>query len=550
MHLDCSRFDFFTFSGFPFSRRPHQRDPGNPGSDSRDPGHRDFGTFDTGDHGTRGRSARAPLSSVLALLLAGCTVGPKYETPTTPMTDSFKEATPADYQAAGAWLPAKPSDGADRGKWWEIFGDPELNSLEDELTASNQSLKIADSRYRQARAMVGVARSQLFPTITGGVTTQSTEDSQFEPFFAAKNPSPEGLLETPFDLSYEVDLWGQVHRMVSAAREEAQATDGDLETVSLSLHAELALDYIDLRSADAQQRLLNDTVKAFTDALRVTQDRLDGGFAPVSDVAQAETQLDTTKVQATDIGVARAQFEHAIAVLIGKPPAAFSLPPSPLDLNPPPIAPGIPSELLQQRPDIAAAERRVAEANDQVGIAKAAYYPSLNFNALSGFEGTNGANWFGWPSLFWAVGTTLTQPLFDGGRIHSLSKQARAAYDGSVASYRQTTLAAFQDVEDNLSALHILALEAKQQRAAVIAAENSLRIFNNLYVGGRDTYLQVITAQTFALTNESNEVDLRRRRMESSIRLVKALGGGWNAASLPALDYHGLPRGSVVPLGD
>jgi NodT family efflux transporter outer membrane factor (OMF) lipoprotein len=320
--------------------------------------------------------------------------------------------------------------------------------------------------------------------------------------------------------------------------------------VSLSLHAELALDYIDLRSADAQQRLLNDTVKAFTDALRVTQDRLDGGFAPVSDVAQAETQLDTTKVQATDIGVARAQFEHAIAVLIGKPPAAFSLPPSPLDLNPPPIAPGIPSELLQQRPDIAAAERRVAEANDQVGIAKAAYYPSLNFNALSGFEGTNGANWFGWPSLFWAVGTTLTQPLFDGGRIHSLSKQARAAYDGSVASYRQTTLAAFQDVEDNLSALHILALEAKQQRAAVIAAENSLRIFNNLYVGGRDTYLQVITAQTFALTNESNEVDLRRRRMESSIRLVKALGGGWNAASLPALDYHGLPRGSVVPLGE
>jgi NodT family efflux transporter outer membrane factor (OMF) lipoprotein len=529
MHLDYYRFDRLTSARFSFFRRSVPRGPG---------------------YGSSGSGARRSFSGVLALLLAGCTVGPKYETPTTPMTDSFKEATPADYQTAGAWLPAKPSDGADRGKWWEIFGDPELNSLEDELTASNQSLKIADSRFRQARALVGVARSQLFPTIGAGVTTQSTQDSQFQPYFATRNPPPEGLLETPVDLSYEVDLWGQVHRMVSAAREEAQATDGDLETVSLSLHAELALDYVDLRSADAQQRLLDDTVKAFSDALRVTHDRLDGGFAPVSDVAQAETQLDTTKVQATDIGVARAQFEHAIAVLIGKPPAAFSLPPKPLDLEPPPVAPGIPSELLQQRPDIAAAERRVAEANDQVGIAKAAYYPSLNFSALSGFEGTNGANWFGWPSLFWAVGTSLTQPIFDGGRIHALSKQARAAYDGTVASYRQTTLSAFQDVEDNLAALRILALEAKQQREAVLAAQNSLRIFNNLYVGGRDTYLQVITAQTFALTNESNEVDLRRRRMEASIRLVKALGGGWNAASLPALDYHGLPRGAIVPFGN
>jgi NodT family efflux transporter outer membrane factor (OMF) lipoprotein len=494
------------------------------------------------------RLDRRPVAGALLLLLAGCTVGPKYETPTTPTSDVFKEATPADYQTAGAWHPATPSDAVSRGKWWEMFGDPELNRLEDELTDANQNLKVADARFREARALIGVQRSAEFPNITAGVSASSIQDSTFQPYFGTKNPLPEGQLTTPFDLSYVIDVWGRIHRMVSAAREEAQATAGDLETVNLSLHADLAVDYIDLRSADAQQRLLDDTVKAYTDALRVTRDRLAGGFAPVSDVAQAETQLDTTQVQATDIGVQRAQLEHAIAVLIGKPPAAFSLPPAPLDLKPPPIAPGIPSELLQQRPDIAAAERRVAEANDQIGIVKAAYYPSVTFTALSGFEGTNGANWFGWPSLFWAVGTSLTQPLFDGGLLHAQSQNVRAAYDAAVASYRQVTLNAFQQVEDNLAALRILAREAQQQRQAVIAANNALNIFNNLYVGGRDTYLQVITAQTAALSNESNEVDILRRRMEATVRLVMALGGDWNVASLPALKERGLPAGAIVPL--
>jgi NodT family efflux transporter outer membrane factor (OMF) lipoprotein len=494
------------------------------------------------------RAGRRQLAGALAVVLTGCTVGPTYETPTTPMSDIFKEATPADYQTAGVWHPAAPSDGASKGKWWEMFGDPELNTLEDELTDANQSLKQAEARFRQARAFIGYQRAAEFPTISTGVNTASLSDSANQPYFGVKNPTPEGQLQLPFDLSYEIDLWGQVRRTVSAAREEAQATAADLQTASLSLHAELALDYIDLRSADAQQRLLDDTVKAYSDALRVTRNRLDGGFAPMSDVAQAQTQLDTTQVLDTDIGVARAQYEHAIAVLIGKPPAAFSLPPSPLTLQPPPIAPGIPSELLQQRPDIAAAERRVAEANDQIGVVKAAYYPSLTFNALSGFLGTNGETWFGWPSLFWAVGTSVTQPLFDGGRLHSQSKQVQAAYDAAVANYRQTTLSAFQDVEDNLAALRILAREAEQQREAVDAANNSLRIFNNLYVGGSDTYLQVITAQTFALTNESNQVNIQRRRMEASIRLVKALGGGWNAASLPTLQAHGVPAGAVVPL--
>jgi NodT family efflux transporter outer membrane factor (OMF) lipoprotein len=339
-----------------------------------------------------------------------------------------------------------------------------------------------------------------------------------------------------------------VRRTLAAAREEAQATAGDLASASLSLHAELAMDYIELRSADAQQRLLDDTVKAYADALRLTQNRLSGGYAPASDVAQAQTQLETTKVQETDIGVARAQYEHAIAVLVGVPPAAFSLPQAPLDLVPPTVPPGLPSELLQRRPDIAAAERRVAEANERIGIAVAAYYPSITFSATSGFQGSSFANWFAWPSLFWAVGTTLTQQLFDGGRLQAQTDQARAAYDEYVAQYRQTTLSAFQQVEDNLAALRILAGEAQQQRDAVTAANYSLQLFNNRYIGGEDTYLQVISAQTVALQNRRNDVDIERRRMEAGITLVKALGGGWESADLPALQQHGLPAGAFVPL--
>jgi NodT family efflux transporter outer membrane factor (OMF) lipoprotein len=475
-------------------------------------------------------------------------VGPKYQTPSTPVSDRFKEATPADYATAGKWLPAHPGDATSRGKWWQIFGDERLDALEDDLTGANQDLKLADARFREARAMIGYQRASEFPTISVGANAASLQDSNHQPYFLLQNPQPEGELQLPFDLSYEVDLWGRIHRMVAAAREEAQATAADLATISLSLHAELAVDYIELRSADAQQRLLDDTVKAYSDALRLTQNRLEGGYAPESDVAQAQTQLDTTRVQETDIGVMRAQYEHAIAVLVGKPPANFSIPAAPLDLQPPPVPPGLPSELLQRRPDIAANERRVAEANDQVGIAKAAYYPSLSLGAQSGFEGTSLATLFGWPSLFWAVGTSMTQQIFDGGRLHAQSESAQAAYDAAVASYRQTTLTAFQQVEDNLAALRILAGEAHQQREAVDSANNSLRLFTNLYVGGEDTYLQVITAQTVALMNERNDVDIRRRRMEASILLVKALGGDWQSADLPSLKEHGLPRGSIVPL--
>ncbi|HTV53845.1 MAG TPA: efflux transporter outer membrane subunit, partial [Terriglobia bacterium] len=324
-----------------------------------------------------------------------------------------------------------------------------------------------------------------------------------------------------------------IRRTVAAAGEETQATAADLQTARLILHAELAMDYFELRSADAQKQLLDDTVKAYTDALQLTVNRFEGGAAPKSDVAQAQTQLDTTRVEDTDISVARAQYEHAIAVLAGKPPAAFTLAPSPLNATPPRIPVGVPSDLLQRRPDIAAAERRVAEANEQVGIARAAYFPTVVLSATAGFEGTSPLNWLTWPTRFWAAGPGLAETLFDGGQRRATSQAARAGYDATVATYRQTTLTAFQQVEDSLAALRILEHETQQQKQAVTSAQETLQLFMNRYKGGVDTYLQVITAQTAELANERNEIDIMRRRMEASVLLIKALGGGWNASRLP-----------------
>jgi NodT family efflux transporter outer membrane factor (OMF) lipoprotein len=339
----------------------------------------------------------------------------------------------------------------------------------------------------------------------------------------------------PVDLSYEVDVWGRVRRTVASAREEAQATAGDLQTVKLSLQAELALDYFELRSADAQKQVLDDTVKAYADALQLTVNRLEGGAAPKSDVAQAQTQLEAARVQQTDITVQRAQFEHAIAVLIGKPPAQFTLQAVHANFQPPDISVGLPSQLLERRPDIASAERRVAEANEQIGIARAAFFPTIFLNGSAGFEGDSITDWFGWPSRFWAVGPSMVQTLFDAGRRRATSQAARSNYDATVAGYRQTSLTAFQEVEDNLAALRILSQEAQQQKEATASAEESLQIFNNRYLGGADPYLQVITAQTTALQNERNDVDILRRRMDATVLLIKALGGGWNVSELPTV---------------
>ena len=429
---------------------------------------------------------------------------------------------------------AQPSDHLPRGEWWTIFGDSELDLLARQIAEANQNLKVAEARLSQARALVRFNRAALFPTISASAGLASIRDSGNRPFTTSTFPnSSTGDLLFSLDMSYEIDLWGRVRRTVRSARYEAQATAADLETARLSLQAELAFDYFELRAADAQKQLLDDTVKAFEAALRLTMNRFEGGAAPKSDVAQAQTQLDTARAQATDVTVQRTQLEHAIATLIGKPPAAFSLPPRPLDTRPPGIPVGVPSELLERRPDIAAAERRVAEANEQIGIAKAAYYPTVMLNASVGFEGSSFGNLFNASSLLWSVGAAITQTIFDAGRRRATSDAARAAYDATVATYRQTTLAAFQQVEDNLAALRILGEEQQEQRRAVQSAGESLQLFTNRYRGGVDNYLQVITAQTTLLTNQRAEIDILRRRMDASVLLVKAVGGGWNVAELP-----------------
>jgi NodT family efflux transporter outer membrane factor (OMF) lipoprotein len=469
----------------------------------------------------------------LVFLLAGCTVGPKYIKPNVPMTETYKEDVPSSFKESDQWQPAHPADQTSRGNWWEIFGDEELNELEEQIAGSNQTLKIAEARFREARAAIRFNRASQFPTISTAPNASYVKSSDFSPSFPSKiQEASKGDFVLPFDLSYELDLWGRVRRGVAAAREEAQATAADYETAKLSLEAEVALDYFELRSADAQKQLLDDTVKAYTDNVQLTLGRFRGGVAPKADVAQAQTQLDTTRVQDTDVTVQRAQFEHAIAILIGKPPAEFSLSTAPLNDQPPSTPIGLPSELLQRRPDIAAAERRVAEANQQIGIARAAYFPTVSLGAAAGFESTH-IDLLEGPNAFWAVGPALAETLFDAGRRRATSESARANYDATVATYRQTSLTAFQGVEDNVAALRILENETQQQQEAVASSQESLQLFTNRYKGGVDAYLQVITAQTIELANERNAIDILRRRLDASVLLIKALGGGWDISNLP-----------------
>jgi NodT family efflux transporter outer membrane factor (OMF) lipoprotein len=476
------------------------------------------------------------LALPLALLLAGCTVGPKYIKATVPTTPTYKEEAASSFKESDQWQPARPEDKASRGKWWEIFGDPELTKLEEQIAASNQSLKVAEARFREARAAIRFNRASQFPTISTAPSASYVKSSDFLPNSPSKiDQSSKGDFALPFDLSYELDLWGRVRRSVDAAREEAQATAADYETAKLSLEAELALDYFELRSADAQKQLLDDTVRAYANNVQLTLNRFNRGVSPRADLAQAQTQLDTTRVQDTDVTVQRAQFEHAIAILIGEPPAEFSLATASLNYQPPSTPTGFPSELLQRRPDIAAAERRVAEANQQIGIARAAYFPTVNLDGTAGFAGSQGSNWFSWPSGFWAVGPVLAETLFDAGRRRATSESARANYDAAVATYRETSLTAFQEVEDNLAALRILENETQQQQEAVASSQESLQLFTNRYTGGVDAYLQVITAQTIELANERNAIDILRRRLDASVLLIKALGGGWDVSNLPQL---------------
>lgn len=485
---------------------------------------------------------RLPLLSLglAALTLTGCRVGPTYQKPVSMAPPAFKETPPASFGEAEGWKVAQPSDAQLRGDWWTMFGDPQLDALEVKVDGANQSLKAAEANYRAAQAYVSFYRANKAPTVGVapflGATRQSTNQPYFNQSSSLAGANGVGDLSLPFSLNYEVDLWGRIRRSIESAGDQAQATAADRENLRLSLHAELAQDYMDLRAADAQQKLLSETVQAFQQALQLTQDRYDGGAAPLSDVSQARTQLQTAQVQETDVEVQRTRLEHAIAVLTGQPPANLTIPRTPLTIAPPvqPVIPGmLPSQLLERRPDIAAAERRTAAANEQIGIAQAAFYPTLSISAAAGFVGTSAVNWFTWPSRFFSVGPTFAQTLYDHGRRRSLTDVARAQYDNTVADYQQTTLTAFAQVEDNLAALRELQKEAVQQRDATASAQQSLDLFNVRYEGGVDTYLQVITWQTALLQNQRNDIDLQRRQLDATVLLVKALGGGWNASQLP-----------------
>jgi NodT family efflux transporter outer membrane factor (OMF) lipoprotein len=485
---------------------------------------------------------RRALSITIAaalLPLSGCMVGPNYKTPSAIMAPSFKEATPASFAQNDGWKPGEPSDTRLKGDWWTLFHDARLNELEAQVDTANQTLKSAEANFRAARAQIGYARSSEAPTIGVGPSISTVRDSANQPYFPSTLANNgEGNFSLPVDLNYEIDLWGRVRRGVTSAREQAQASDADLENARLSLHAELALDYFGLRAADAQEKLLDDTVKAYESAVQLTRDRYEGGAAPQSDLAQAKTQLDQARVQRTDIEVQRTQYEHAIAVLTGKPPAELTLPAIPLDQASqvmPDIPGAMPAALLERRPDIAADERRMASANEQIGIAEAAFYPTLSLSAIAGFQGTSALNWFNWPSRFWAVGPGLSQTLFDAGRRRATKNITVANYDGTVADYRQTVLTAFQQVEDNLAALRVLENEARQQREATASAEQSLDLFQTRYEGGVDTYLQVVTWQTAALNNQRNDLDILQRRLDASVLLVKALGGGWDTTQMPRM---------------
>ena len=485
-----------------------------------------------------GAWAAGVLTSTLFLLTA-CMVGPKYTKPPAPVPAAYKELASNPTQQMKGWKTAQPQDQVIRGRWWETFNDPRLNGLEERVDVSNQNLKVAEAQFRQARALVRFYRASYYPTLSVAPSITGEQFSKNSPTLSSLAGRSYGDYVLPFDLSYEADVWGRIRRSVEAARASAQASAGDHETVKLSIHAELAVDYFELRGLDAQKQLLDSTVVAYQKALDLTTNRYNGGLAAKAEVAQAETQLEATQAQALDVGVQRAQYEHAVALLVGQPASTFSILSLPISVPPPKIPVGLPSELLERRPDIAAAERRVAAANAQIGVARAAFFPTILLSASAGFEGSGITSWLSWPSRMWAVGPSLVQTIYDAGRRRAASEQAQAAYDANVASYRESVLTAFQEVEDNLAALRILDEESKKQDQAVQAAERSLALSTNRYKGGLVTYLEVVTAQSAALTNERTAVEILTRRMNASVLLIKALGGGWSVSNLPQVSGHG-----------
>jgi NodT family efflux transporter outer membrane factor (OMF) lipoprotein len=469
------------------------------------------------------------LAVALAAVLPGCAVGPDYKRPAITVPASYKEAPPG-------WKVAQPADIADRGPWWTIYNDARLNGLMNQLDAANQTVAQFAAAYRQARALVAQARAAYFPLIslTASATRSGQQFSSSTSFanLGGSNSRVANNFDAVLDATWEPDLWGKISRTVGAQRAGEQGAAADLANARLSAQATLGQTYFQLRELDALQALLDDTVKAYAAALKLTQNQYEQGVAARSDVIQAQTQLQSAQAAAIDNGVARAQAEHAIAVLVGQSASTFSIPPIPLDAEPPELPLELPSALLERRPDIASAERRAAAANEQIGVAISAYFPTLTLSAQGGYQNSVFSQLFSLPSRFWTLGPSLAETVFDAGLRHAQTQAARAVYDQQVAAYRQTVLAAFQDVEDNFASQRILAQEIVVQRQAVNSARQALAIVINEYKAGTVGYVNVLTAQTTAFLAEQRLATLNGQRMLSSVGLVKALGGGWNAADI------------------
>jgi NodT family efflux transporter outer membrane factor (OMF) lipoprotein len=463
---------------------------------------------------------RSVLAAALALIMTGCAVGPDYVRPPFNAPTAFKES--------GPWKTAEPKQADFNGKWWELYGDPALNTLIEEANSANLDIRVAEAQYRQARSLEDVARSAYFPVI--GVNLSASR--------ARTNTNPNGVVignlrEAVLDASWEPDLWGRVRRTVEASAANRQAGADDLAAVRLAIQAELAQDYFQIRIVDAEKDLFDRSIEAYRVTLKLTQSQFAAGIVTRVDVALARTQFESASAEAVDLDVKRNQLEHAIAILLGKPPGEFALPAAPLVAKLPVIPVGLPSELLERRPDIAAAERRTAAANANIGIAQSAYFPTLSIGSSGGF-----AHWFNQPSRVWSLGAGLAETIFDGGLRSGQTAEAIAAYDASVAQYRKTVLNGFQEVEDDLATLRVLDQEAQVQTRAVSAAKDAEQLTMKQYKAGTAIYLAVAAAQVAELNNERTDVELLGRQFDASIGLIKAIGGGWQSSQSDQTAEH------------
>ncbi|HEX3885553.1 MAG TPA: efflux transporter outer membrane subunit [Stellaceae bacterium] len=473
-------------------------------------------------------SAMLRLGAVAALLLiAGCEAGPDYERPSAPVPAAYKETDPG-------WKVGQPEDAIDRGAWWSIYRDPILDGLERQVDVSNQTLKADEAAFRQAEALAANARAGLFPTLTANASAQRSRSSTS----GGGGGFGGGPISNQFSLSanasWTPDLWGSVRRAIESSEATAQASAGTLAGARLSAQGSLASDYMELRIADELKRLLDQAVTAFADSLRITQNQYKAGTAAQSDVSQAQAQVEQTRAQSIAVGISRAQFEHAIAVLIGKPPSDFSISPAKQVPGVPAVPPGLPSQLLERRPDIAVAERQMAAQNAQIGVAEAAFYPTVTLSGDYGVQSSMLSKLFTSASRIWAFGSTAAQTLFDAGARQATLAAQRAVYDQTIANYRQTVLSAFQTVEDELAALRILAQQGEAAASALKAAREAERVINNQYLAGTVAYTSVIVAETTALNDAESVVNIRQSQLVASVALIEALGGGWNAAELPS----------------